>query len=158
MEIRPIDKADAEAVWQIWQEVVQEGDAFYSDESVPREKVIAMWVSGDSWVTVLGGQVVGAYGIFPVGHGRRAHVADGCYMVARAFRRKGIGRAMGQDSLQKARDRSFLAMQFDCVVSTNRAAVTLWEKLGFVVCGRVPKAFLHPRLGLVDTLIMHRFL
>lgn len=158
MEIRPIDKANGDEVWRIWQEIVSEGDAFYSDESVPRERVIDMWVSGDCHVAVLDGRVVGAYSIFPVAHGRRAHVADGCYMVARAFRRKGIGRAMGQHSLKEARNRGFLAMQFDCVVSTNEAAVALWKELGFVVCGRVPEGFRHPTLGLVDTLVMHRFL
>ena len=32
------------------------------------------------------------------------------------------------------------------------------QSLGFAVVGRVPQAFDHPRLGLVDALVMHRAL
>ena len=49
-------------------------------------------------------------------------------------------------------------MQFNFVVSPNQRAVKLWESLGFVIVGRVPQAFDHPAEGLVDALIMHRFL
>jgi hypothetical protein len=38
------------------------------------------------------------------------------------------------------------------------AAVNLWQKHGFAVVGRVPKAFRHAELGLTDILVMHRFL
>jgi L-amino acid N-acyltransferase YncA len=159
MEIKPLTKEDAESIWRIWQEVVHEGGAFFSDESVPKEKVIDMWLSGNSWVAIVDRQVAGAYSIFPLRHGRGKHVADACYMVASAFRRKGIGRAMGLDSIQKAAEQGFLSMQFDCVVSTNHAAIELFGKtMGFEVCGKVPKAFRHPQFGLVDILIMHRFL
>ncbi|MGA2172823.1 MAG: GNAT family N-acetyltransferase [Sedimentisphaerales bacterium] len=158
MEIRHITKADAESIWRIWQEVVHEGDAFYSDESVAKEKVIDMWLSGNSWVAIVDGQVVGTYCIFPLRHGRGQHVADACYMVASAFRHKGVGHAMGLDSIQKAKEQGFLAMQFDCVVSTNHAAIEFGKTLGFEVCGTVPKAFRHPQLDFVDILIMHRFL
>ena len=47
-------------------------------------------------------------------------------------------------------------MQFNFVVSSNRAAVSLWESLNFTVVGVIPQGFHHPRLGLVDALVMHR--
>lgn len=37
-------------------------------------------------------------------------------------------------------------------------AVRLWEHAGFKRVGLLPKAFRHPALGLVDALVMHRFL
>jgi AmpD protein len=40
----------------------------------------------------------------------------------------------------------------------NAAAVALWQKLGFAVVGRVPKAYRHATLGLVDTLVMFKWL
>jgi hypothetical protein len=49
-------------------------------------------------------------------------------------------------------------MQFNAVVADNAAAVHLWQKHGFSIVGRVPQAFRHPRYGLSDLLIMHRFL
>ena len=49
-------------------------------------------------------------------------------------------------------------MQYNFVVSTNERAVALWRSLGFAVVGTSPRAFRHPRQGLVDALVMHRFL
>jgi len=47
-------------------------------------------------------------------------------------------------------------MQFNFVVSTNKRAVKLWSSLGFEIVGRLPRAFEHPELGLVDALVMYR--
>jgi hypothetical protein len=49
-------------------------------------------------------------------------------------------------------------MQFNFVISTNTAGVTLWKKLGFEIVGTLPKAFDHKVLGKVDAYVMHRFL
>ena len=49
-------------------------------------------------------------------------------------------------------------MQFNFVVSTNERAVRLWQSLGFAIVGRLREAFLHPRLGYVDALVMYRTL
>jgi ribosomal protein S18 acetylase RimI-like enzyme len=49
-------------------------------------------------------------------------------------------------------------MQFNFVVATNELAVGLWRSLGFEIVGRLPNAFLHPRIGYVDALVMHRTL
>jgi ribosomal protein S18 acetylase RimI-like enzyme len=64
--------------------------------------------------------------------------------------------AMCRHSLEHARVRGFLAMQFNFVVSSNTRAVRLWEHLGFEIVGRLPGAFLHPTLGYVDALVMFR--
>jgi len=32
----------------------------------------------------------------------------------------------------------------------------LWQQLGFVAIGRIPDAFRHPKLGLVDAMVMYR--
>jgi ribosomal protein S18 acetylase RimI-like enzyme len=77
-------------------------------------------------------------------------------MVAPAATGRGIAQAMCAHSLERARGRGFLAMQFNFVVSSNERAVRLWEHAGFSVVGRLPKAFRHPALGLVDALVMHR--
>jgi ribosomal protein S18 acetylase RimI-like enzyme len=70
----------------------------------------------------------------------------------------GVARAMGERSLELARERGFKAMQFNFVVSTNERAVRLWQSLGFAIAARLPGAFLHPRLGYVDALVMFRTL
>ena len=69
----------------------------------------------------------------------------------------GVGRALGEDMIEWARERGFRAIQFNAVVETNERAVALWRSLGFEVVGTVPQAFDHPRHGYVGLLIMHRF-
>lgn len=49
-------------------------------------------------------------------------------------------------------------MQFNFVVGTNGRAIALWRSLGFDIVGRLPLAFDHPDLGLVDAFVMHRML
>jgi hypothetical protein len=60
--------------------------------------------------------------------------------------------------LARARTRGFTAMQFNFVIATNERAIRLWEGFEFATVGRIPGAFRHPQLGLVDALVMHRFL
>ncbi len=47
-------------------------------------------------------------------------------------------------------------MQHNLVVATNEGAIRLWKKHGFVVIGRLPKAFRHARLGFVDAFVMYK--
>jgi ribosomal protein S18 acetylase RimI-like enzyme len=79
-------------------------------------------------------------------------------MVASSARGQGIARQMCEHSIQVARKAGFKAMQFSFVVASNQSAIRLWEKCGFKIVGRIPSAFQHKDLGLVDALIMHRFL
>jgi ribosomal protein S18 acetylase RimI-like enzyme len=71
-------------------------------------------------------------------------------------RGQGIARAMCDHSLDSAAERGFRMMQFNFVISSNVSAVTLWQRCGFEVVGTLPEAFLHPRLGYVDALVMVR--
>ena len=80
-----------------------------------------------------------------------AHVFKNLGTEARG---RGIAFLLCEHSQREAVRRGFLAMQFNCVVSTNDVAVKLWEKLGFTIVGRVPDAFNHRDLGLVDILVM----
>jgi ribosomal protein S18 acetylase RimI-like enzyme len=98
------------------------------------------------------------YIIGPNHSGRGAHVANATYAVSPSAQGRGIGRALVQHSLQQAKEAGYLAMQFNYVVSTNSVAIALYEKLGFVIVGTLPKAFRHKTLGLVDAHVMYRFL
>jgi ribosomal protein S18 acetylase RimI-like enzyme len=63
---------------------------------------------------------------------------------------------MCKHSQQQAVARGFRAMQYNLVVATNQAAVSLWQKHGFEVIGTLPKAFQHQRLGYVDAFVMYK--
>jgi ribosomal protein S18 acetylase RimI-like enzyme len=79
-------------------------------------------------------------------------------MVAPAASGRGVARAMCAHSLAQARERGFTAMQFNFVIASNERAVRLWQASGFEIVGTLPAAFQHPRLGAVDTYVMHRTL
>lgn len=158
IEIRKANIDDADAIWEIFSEVVNEGNALQSDENVSKEQALRMWMTDNTYVACIDSEVVGAYNIFPIDSGRGSHVACAAYMVSRGYRGRGIGFALGEHSLEMAKKKGYIAMQFNCVVSTNRSAVELWKKLGFNIIGTVPKRFRHKDLGFVDAYIMHRFL
>jgi len=60
--------------------------------------------------------------------------------------------------LSEARQFGFLAMQFNYVISTNTAAIRLWQDLGFAIVGTLANAFRHPEKGYVDVYVMYRAL
>jgi ribosomal protein S18 acetylase RimI-like enzyme len=79
-------------------------------------------------------------------------------MVSASARGLGIGRAMAEHCLSEARRLGFRAMQFNYVISTNTAAIRLWQDLGFKTVGTLPDAFRHPDKGYVDVYVMYRSL
>ena len=69
---------------------------------------------------------------------------------------QGIGKAMGEFSLEEAKRLGYKAMQFNIVVKSNERAVRLWKKLGFEIIGEIPEAFNHMTNGLTNAYIMYR--
>jgi len=44
------------------------------------------------------------------------------------------------------------------VISTNTAAIRLWQEFGFEIAGTLPGAFRHPEKEYVDVYVMYRSL
>ena len=82
------------------------------------------------------------YILHPNNVGRCGHISNASYAVGSNARGRGIGKALVIDSLKKAKDFGFGILQFNAVVSTNLAARRLYEKLGFVQLGTIPRGFL----------------
>jgi GNAT superfamily N-acetyltransferase len=87
--------------------------------------------------------------------GRGAHVGTASFMVDPDRQGRGVGRALGEHVVDRARAAGFRAIQFNAVVETNTAAVQLWRSLGFEILTTVPEAFDHPRHGLVGLHVMY---
>jgi GNAT superfamily N-acetyltransferase len=79
-------------------------------------------------------------------------VANCGYITAPEAQGRGIARAMLSHSFERAAGRGFLAMQFNCVVSTNTRAVESWQRNGFAIVGRLP-----PGLSSSDSWLCRRF-
>ena len=77
-------------------------------------------------------------------------------MVAPGHEGRGVGRALGEYVLDRARSEGFRAMQFNAVVETNTRAVALWQSLGLEILVTVPEAFNHPVTGYTGLHIMYR--
>jgi GNAT superfamily N-acetyltransferase len=158
IDIRPAADDDFELIWEMFQEVVRAGGEFAYGPETTREEVRNLWTgpTGRAFIATLDGRPGGTYFVKPNQPGLGSHVANAGFMVAGAFRGHGLGEAMGRHALAEARSLGFRAMQFNFVVSTNRGAVRLWEKLGFTVVGTLPGAFRHSEHGFVDVYVMFR--
>lgn len=160
MVIRPTLASDAASIWRIFHAVVEPGDTYSFTSDTTEAEAVAYFVGPGitSFVAEEDGRVVGMYKLIPNRIGRGSHVSNASFMVDPAAHGKGIGRALGEHCLAEARRQGYEAMQFNFVVSTNTAGVSLWKKLGFEIVGTLPKAFRHATLGDVDAYVMHRFL
>jgi len=154
--IRAATQADADAIWSIFHTVITPGDTYVFDPQMPREEALAYWFRPDThtYVAESDGRVVGTCIVKPNQPALGSHVANAAFMVLPSARGSGIGRRMGEHCLAEARRLGFRAMQFNFVVSTNAAAVRLWQQLGFQIIGTLPGAFRHPQRGFVDAYIM----
>jgi GNAT superfamily N-acetyltransferase len=141
-------------------EVLAAGAAYALPADTTEQQARDFWMGTGitTYIAEMDGDVVGTYALKPNFPGQGSHVANAGYMVRANLCGRGIGRALAEHSLREARAAGYLAMQFNCVVSTNARAVKLWQGLGFAIIGTVPAGFRHPELGLVDFHIMHRLL
>lgn len=160
LEIRPATASDHPAIARIILPTIQAGETYALDPGLSEAEAVAYWTGADreTFVAEQDGLVLGTYYLRANQAGGGAHVANCGFMTGAAAAGRGIGRAMGEHALDRARARGFSAMQFNFVVSTNQRAVKLWRSLGFAEVGRLPGAFRHPGLGVVDALVMFRTL
>jgi L-amino acid N-acyltransferase YncA len=158
--IREASEQDRDAVWEIFHAVVAGGDTYVFDPATPRDEALAYWFQqgNRTYIAESGGRVVGTYVLRPNRPGLGSHVSNASFMVCPSARGLGIGRAMGEHGLDEARRLGYRAMQFNFVVSTNEAAVRLWQRLGFTIVGTLPGAFRHRTRGFVDAYVMFRTL
>jgi ribosomal protein S18 acetylase RimI-like enzyme len=158
MLIRPFHEKDADALWAILEPMIRTGETYPLPRDMDRDRALAYWLlpTHEVFVTEDHSEIVGTYFLQANQKGGGAHVANCGYITARHATGRGVARAMCAHSLDRARERGFRAMQFNFVVSTNERAVRLWQSFGFEIVGRLPGAFQHPTLGLVDTLVMYR--
>lgn len=158
MKIRKGRESDYSDVWKIFRRVIKNGDTYVYDPNTPKENLETLWFAEnmETYVAEIEERIVGTYFIKPNQIDLGSHIANAGYMVDTQEQRRGIGKFMCEDSLERAKKLGFLAVQFNFVVSTNTGAIELWEQLGFETVGTIPKAFNHHIFGMVDTHIMFK--
>ena len=158
MLIRRANDTDRVAIWQMLEPVVRAGETYALPRDMAGADAIAYWLNPDhqTFVALLDGTAAGTYYLRANQQGGGAHVANCGYITDGRFARRGLAEAMCRDSMERAKQQGFTAMQFNCVVSSNIHAIDLCSRLGFATVGRLPRAFAHPRAGLIDALVMFR--
>ena len=158
--VRPAEPGDADAVWAILEPILRLGETYALPRDWSREQALAYWMAPDHRVLVaeFEGVVLGTCYLCANGLGGGGHIVNAAFATQPQASGRGIARALVEAAFAEARALGFAAMQFNRVVASNTRAVKLWTDFGFREIGRIPKAFDHPRLGLVDALVMHRFL
>ncbi|MCQ9427007.1 GNAT family N-acetyltransferase [Pseudomonas sp. LJDD11] len=160
IQIRPMTAADFDGFWPTFQAVVSARETYAYDPALTFEQARELWLNYPLHTLVAEehGVLLGSYYLKANAAGPGSHVSNCGYMVTEAARGRGVARLMCEHSQQLARQSGFLAMQFNSVVASNEVAVALWGKLGFDTVGRLPRAYRHARLGLVDCLVMYKWL
>ena len=142
MQVRGYRDEDLEAMTAIWNEVIEDGEAFPQEELLTVDTA-SKFFSAQTHTAVAedNGKVVGLYILHPNNVGRCGHIANTSYAVSSSCRGRHIGEQLVKDSLTKAKEKGFKLMQFNAVVESNVHARHLYERLGFQQIGMIPEGF-----------------
>jgi ribosomal protein S18 acetylase RimI-like enzyme len=160
MQIREARASDFEQIWPIFREIASAGETYAYPRDVTKAEGEKLWMElpRKTFVAESEDGILGTYYLKTNQAGPGSHVCNCGYMVSPNSQGQGVATAMCQHSQQMALELGYDAMQFNFVASTNAGAVRLWQKLGFEIVGRLPRAFQHPKKGKVDAFIMYKWL
>lgn len=157
VQIEPANDDDWPRIFPFYAATMAAGRTYAFPPNQSLDEARPWWMEsppGQTVVAVDGDVVVGSAKMGANRPGRGSHVATASFLVDPAHQGRGIGRALGEYVLEWARTTGFQSIQFNAVVESNRAAVHLWQSLGFTIIGTVPGAFDHPQDGLVGLHVM----
>ena len=153
--IRPFAEADWPLVGELFRSVLADGLTYAGDPSMSEADLRAYWLSDEHTVVAEeDGVFLGSAHMGPNRPFNGSHIGTASFIVSPHARGRGVGRALGEYVVAWHRTRGFRGIQFNAVVSTNTAAVRLWESLGFDIVGTVPGAFQLPSGEYADLHVM----
>lgn len=158
VKIREYSPKDALSAVEIWNEIVRAGNAFPQIDLLDEETGDEFFKS-QSYTGIAAdenGEIVGLYILHPNNVGRCGHLCNASYAVKSGLRGNHIGEALVRDCIATAKRLGFGILQFNAVVRSNKPALALYKKLGFVQLGVIPKGFLM-KDGTYEDIIPHYF-
>jgi L-amino acid N-acyltransferase YncA len=138
--------------------IILEGQSYPQEVPVTEVEFARYWLVHRSFVVRSGQEILGAFYLRPNFPGRCGHTGNAGFVVQPHMRGRGMGRFMGENMLRLARQEGFEAIMFNLVFETNVASLKLWQSLGFVVIGKIPRAVKLADGSAIDALMMHRTL
>ena len=143
VKITAYDESDIKQMIAVWNEVVRDGKAFPQTEELDEETGALFFSSQTVTETARkdDGEIVGLYILHPNNVGRCGHICNCSYAVKGGCRGLGTGEKLVRRSIEAGREKGFRILQFNAVVASNKAALALYEKLGFTRLGVIPGGF-----------------
>ena len=144
VEIKMLEEKWLAAAVEVWNEVVEDGEAFPQTELLTAETGRAFFAqqsyTGVAW-DARADEIVGVYILHPNNVGRCGHLCNASYAERRDRRGRRIGETFVRDCMRRGRELGFRILQFNAVVRSNTAALMLYRKLGFTQLGVIPEGF-----------------
>lgn len=155
--VREFNAQDITEIREIWNQVVEEGNAFPQTDILLDESEAMDFFATQTYTGVAerDGKILGVYILHPNNIGRCGHIANASFAVAQAARGEHIGESMVRDCLWMAGRKGFELLQFNAVVASNRAAIELYEKLEFERLGTIPGGFLNKNNEYEDIILFY---
>lgn len=145
IKVRKYNPNDVCEAIEIWNKVVDDGVAFPQldllTETTGNDFFLNQTYTAVAYDTSTN-QIVGLYILHPNNVGRCGHICNCSYAVKSEIRGNHIGEMLVKHSLDMAKSLGFKIMQFNAVVKSNKIALHIYEKLGFVQLGTIPNGFL----------------
>lgn len=141
--VRKYVPEDLPEMIRIWNEVVEDGVAFPQEECLTPETGAEFFAAQTRSAVAVDetGAVRGLYILHPNNVGRCGHISNASYAVERVSKGLHIGEKLVSDCLVQGKAHGFTLLQFNAVVANNVHARHLYERLGFVQLGVIPKGF-----------------
>jgi len=142
--IRQYSVADIPSMIRIWNEIVEEGNAFPQENCLTEENG-CVFFGEQTYCAVAedldSRKIYGLYILHPNNVGRCGHISNASYAVSSESRGLHIGEKLVRDCLTQAPKHGFTILQFNAVVAANMPARHLYERLGFTQLGTIPGGF-----------------
>lgn len=142
--IRAYEEKDLPEMIRIWNDIVEEGIAFPQEELLTDKtgkQFFAAQTYSAAAVDMDTGNICGCYILHPNNEGRCGHICNASYAVASESRGLHIGEKLVTDCLVQGKRYGFGILQFNAVVASNIHARHLYERLGFIWLGTIPRGF-----------------
>lgn len=158
------DERDVEPLKALYRVIVGEGTSYPHDQFPDHDDFMNYWFRGKSTVAAYGpdreraAEMAGAFYLKPNWPGRARQVANAGFIVAPAWRNRGLGWLLGATMLEYAKRLGYRSVIFNLVFAENVVARRLWEKLGFTQLGVIPNAVRNNDGTYQDAIIMFRSL
>lgn len=173
--VRDGSTADWADIWPFFRALIAAGESICLPNIMMGSDARTLWFGGvDTEVIVavdprdkptvenpdspIVGRVVGSASMRTARDGHGRHVARAGFVVDPRLHGQDVEKELAIAVLTRARAAGFTAVEIDPVVETDVEAIEAWRSLGFEIVGTRPRAFEHPRDGMVGLHVMYRAL